>query len=160
MGFGEPLGGPAKRRRLLWSMAVLATVVIGAGVATKAVIDYLRAGDPIYQCISDPSAQAYQMSVQVSATEDGVPALVPAGIGITDDCTLPVHTLEENVIHVAYKEPYEFTLGHFLYNWIGQNLGRYETKVFVKDKEHTNGRFLDLPLRDGDSIRIEFTTRN
>lgn len=160
MGFGEPLEGPAKRRRLIWSMAVLAAVVIGAGVATKAVTDYLRANDPIYQCIGDPTAQPYQLSVPVSATEDGAPALVPAGIGVTEDCTLPVHTLEEGVIHVAYNEPYEFTLGHFLYNWLGQDLSRYDTKVFVNGKEHTDGRFLDLPLHDGDSIRIEFTTRN
>ncbi|MGI0020497.1 MAG: hypothetical protein ACREAY_08500 [Nitrososphaera sp.] len=160
MGFGEPLEGPAKRRRLIWSMAVLAAVVIGAGVATKTVTDYLRANDPIYQCIGDPGTQPYQLSVPVSATEDGVPALVPAGIGITGDCTLPVHTLEEGVIHVAYREPYEFKLGHFIYNWLGQDLGMYDTKVFVNGKEHTDGRFLDLPLRDGDSIRIEFATRN
>jgi hypothetical protein len=160
MGFGGPLEGPAKRRRLIWSMAVLAAVVIGAGVATKAVTDYLHANDPIYQCIGDPDAQPYQLSVAVSATEDGAPALVPAGIGITNDCTLPVHTLEEGVIHVAYKEPYGFTLGHFLYKWLGQDLSRYDTKVFVNGKEHTDGRFLGLPLRDGDSIRIEFTTRN
>ena len=81
MGFGEPLEGPAKRRRLIWSMAVLAAVVIGAGVATKTVTDYLRANDPIYQCIGDPATQPYQLSVPVSATEDGAPALVPAGIG-------------------------------------------------------------------------------
>jgi hypothetical protein len=160
MGFGGSLEGSAKRRRLIWSMAVLAAVVVVAGVATKAVTDYLRSQDPIYQCISNPEAQPYQLSVAVSATEDGAPALVPAGIGITDDCTLPVHTLRENTIHVAYSEPYGFTLGHFLYNWIGQDLGKYETRVYINDRLHTDGRFLDIPLVDGDSIRIEFTTRN
>ncbi|HEX6560876.1 MAG TPA: hypothetical protein VFA15_08580 [Nitrososphaera sp.] len=158
MGF---VGGqePGKKRRLVWSMALLAGVVIVAGFGTKAVTDYLRAKDPIYQCIKDPLAEPYQLTVHVSATEDGAPALVPKGVGMTKNCTLPVHTLQENTIHVAYKEPYAFTLGHFIYNWIGQNLTKFDTKVYVNGVQHTNGSFLDIPLRDGDSIRIEFTTR-
>jgi hypothetical protein len=160
--FGGPLEGPEKKRRLLLSMAILAAVVIGAGVGTKAVTDYLRARDPIYQCIGgDPLSQPYQASVPVAVTEDGVPVVVKQGVGIKDGgaCILPVHTLQENVIHVAYKEPYNFTLGHFLYNWIGQNLSRYDTKVFINGKQHTQGSILDIPLKDGDSIRIEFTSR-
>jgi hypothetical protein len=64
------------------------------------------------------------------------------------------------VIHVGYSEPHEFTLGHFLYYWIGNDLQRYDTKVYVNGGRHTDGSFLDIPLRQGDSIRIEFTTRN
>jgi hypothetical protein len=97
--------------------------------------------------------------VPVTVTEDGVPVRVLAGIGITDDCTLPVHTLEEGVIHVAYSQPYQFTLGHFVYNWIGQDLSKYETTVYVNGQEHTDGSFLDIPLRDGDEIHAEFVSR-
>lgn len=140
-------------------MVVLAAVVVIAGSATKAVTDYLHSRDPVYRCIGDPLSQPYQVSVPVSVTEDGVPAVVQKGIGITSQCTRPVHTLSENVIHVAYKEPYQFTLGHFIYNWLGQDLSRYSTKVFVNGKQHTGGSFLDIPLRQGDTIRIEFTTR-
>ncbi|AIC14770.1 hypothetical protein [Nitrososphaera viennensis] len=157
MGFGGQ--EPGKKRRLMWSMALLAGVVIVAGVGTKAVTDYLRSQDPIYQCIENPLAEPYQLTVPVSATVDGAPARIPSGVGITDSCTLPVHTLQENTIHVAYGEPYAFTLGHFLYNWIGQDLTKYDTKVYVNGVLHTNGSFLDIPLKNGDSIRIEFTTR-
>ncbi|WP_337863745.1 hypothetical protein [Nitrososphaera sp.] len=159
-GSGGPLEGPEKKKRLVWSMVVLAAVVVGAGLATKAVTDYFRSQDPIYQCIGDPLAQPYQLSVPVTVTEDGAPAIVPKGVGITKDCTLPVHTLEENMIHVAYREPHEFTLGHFLYNWIGQDLSKYDTKVYVGGKLYTEKHFLDLPLKDGEPIRIDFTTRN
>jgi hypothetical protein len=141
-------------------MALLAGVVVVAGVGTMLVTNYFRSQDPIYQCVGDPLAQPYQLSVPVAATEDGAPVLIKARVGITDDCTLPVHTLEENVIHVAWKEPYPFTLGHFIYNWLGQDLTKYDAKVYVNNQLHTDGSILDIPLRDGDSIRIELVTRN
>ena len=156
MGFG-PAEGPEKRRRLLWSMAVLAIVVVGAGLATRAVTEYFHSRDPIYQCIGDPLSQPYQLSVPVIATEDGAPAVVQKGVGIKGGCTLPVHTLQENVIHVAYSQPYQFTVGHFIYNWLGQDLSRYSAKVFVNGVQQPD--FLDVPLKQGDSVKIELTTR-
>lgn len=159
MGFGGT-EGPEKKRRLAWSMALLAGVVVVAGVGTMLVTGYFRSQDPIYQCVGDPLAQPYQLSVQVSATEDGAPATVKEGVGITEGCTLPVHTLEENVIHVAWKEPYPFTLGHFIYNWLGQDRYDYDITVYVNDQLHTSGSILDIPLRDGDRVRIELVTRN
>jgi hypothetical protein len=38
------------------------------------------------------------------------------------NCIRPAHTLEENVIHVAYSRPHDFTLGHFPYYWLGNDL--------------------------------------
>jgi hypothetical protein len=152
--------GPQKKRKVLISMGVLAAIVVGAGLGTMALAGYFRGQDPIYQCIDNPAEQAYQLSVRVTVLEDGFPARVPSGIGVEDGCTRPVHTLEENVIHVGYSRPHEFTLGHFLYYWIRDDLGRYDTQVYVNDSLHTEGSFLDIPLRSGDSIRIEFTSRN
>lgn len=159
MGFGG-VGGQEKKRRLVWSMALLAGAVVAAGVGTMLVTDYFRSQDPIYQCIDDPLSQPYQASVPVSVTEDGAPAIVPAGVGTKNGCTLPVHTLQENVIHVAWKEPYDFELGHFIYNWLGQDIANYDAKVYVNSELHADGSFLDIPLHDGDSIRIELATRN
>lgn len=152
--------GPEKKRKLLISMGILAAIVVGAGIGTMAITGYFRGQDPIYQCIDDPSRQPYQVSVPITVFRDGFPYLVPSGVGIDDTCTRPVHTLEENVIHVAYSMPYDFTLGHFLYYWIGNDLQNYETQVYVNDRLHTEGSFLDIRLRQGDSLRIEFTTRN
>jgi hypothetical protein len=157
MGFGSS-GGAEKKKRVIWSMILLVVVVVAAGAATMVVTGYFRDRDPIYQCIDDPRSQPHQLSVPVTVTEDGIPVQVPSGIGITDECTLPVHTLEEGIIHVAYPEPYPFTLGHFLFNW-KIDLSRYNTMVYVNGQDYTDSHFLDLVLRDGDEIRIEFVSR-
>lgn len=158
MGFG-PSEGAEKKRRVVWSMVVLVVVVVAAGAATMAVTGYFRDRDPIYQCIGDPRSQPFQLSVPITVTEDGVPVRVASGIGITPDCTLPVHTLEEGVIHVAYAEQYPFTLGHFLYNW-KIDLAKYDTTVYVNGQRHADGSFLDTVLHDGDQIRVEFVSRS
>ncbi|HXG07770.1 MAG TPA: hypothetical protein VNI77_10660 [Nitrososphaera sp.] len=152
--------GPEKRKQLLLSMGKLAAIVIAAGLGTVALTGYFRSQDPIYHCIENPEQQPYQISVPVTVTEDGLPIRVPAGVGIEENCIRPVHTLEQNVIHVGYSRPHKFTLGHFLYYWIGNDLSNYDTQVYVNDEPHSNGSFLDIPLRQGDSIRIEFKSRN
>lgn len=152
--------GPEKKRKLLISMGILAAIVAGAGLGTMAITSYFRGQDPIYQCIDNSEEQPFQLSVPITVFEDGFPAIVPRGVGIEDGCTRPVHTLEENVIHVAYSRPHEFTLGHFLYYWIGNDLQNYDTQVYVNGELHTDGHFLDIPLGPDDSIRIEFTSRN
>ena len=149
--------GPEKKRKLLFSMLVLAVLIGGAVLATAAISTYFRSQDPVNQCISDPATQPFQLSVPISVTENGSPAVVPEGVAITHNCTRPVHTLEENVIHVAYSEPHDFTLGHFLYYWLGDDILQYDTRVHVNGVEYTEGDFRDIVLRQGDSIRIEFT---
>ena len=153
MGFESP----EKKRKLLFSMLVLAVLIGGAVLATAAISRYFRSQDPVNHCISDPATQPFQLSVPVTVTENGSPAVVPEGVGITDNCTRPVHTLEENVIHVAYSEPHDFTLGHFLYYWLGDDILQYDTRVYVNGVQHTEGDFRDIVLGQGDSIRIEFT---
>ena len=140
-------------------MLVLGVLIGGAVLATAAISTYFRSQDPVNQCISDPATQPFQLSVTVTVTENGSPAVVPEGVAITHNCTRPVHTLEENVIHVAYSEPHDFTLGHFLYYWLGDDILQYDTRVYVNGVQHTEGDFRDIVLRQGDSIRIEFTAR-
>lgn len=150
----------SKRRNLFFSMIVLAGLIGGAVLATSAFTTYFRSQDPINQCINDPESQPFQISVPVTVIEDGFPAIIPKGVGIKDGCIRPVHTVEENVIHVAYNRPYDFTLGHFLYYWLGNDLLQYDTKVFVNDVPDIEGDFRDILLKQGDSIRIEFVRRN
>ena len=150
----------SKRKNLFLSMMILAGLVGGAVLATSAFTTYLRSQDPINQCVNDPESQPFQLSIPVTAIEDGFPALVPKGVGIKDGCIRPVHTVEENVIQVAYSRPYNFTLGHFLYYWLGNDLLRYDTNVFVNDSPRSEGDFRDIVLKQGDSIRIEFQRRN
>jgi hypothetical protein len=153
--------GGSKRNSLLFSMLILAGIVGGAVFGTAAVTTFFRSQDPINQCIDHPESQPFQLSIPIVVIENGLPALVPKDVGFGDNgCIRPVHTLEENVIHVAYDRPYDFTLGHFLYYWLGNDLLKYDTKVYINDTEETGGDIRDIVLRQGESIRIEFTTRN
>jgi len=140
-------------------MMVLAGLIGGAVLATSAFTAYLRSQDPVNQCIQDPESQPFQLSVPINVIEDGFPARVPEGIGISDSCIRPVHTIEENVIHVAYNTPYNFTLGHFLYYWLGNDLLNYDTTVYVNDIARTEGDIRDIILENGDRIKIEFVSR-
>jgi hypothetical protein len=142
----------SKRRSLFFSMLVLAGLIGGAVLATSAFASYFRSQDPV--------SQPFRLSIPIAVIEDSFPALVPKGVGIEDDCIRPVHTLEENVIQVAYNRPYDFTLGHFLYYWLGDDLLQYDTKVYVNDIPHTEGDLRDIILEQGDRIRIEFVSRN
>jgi hypothetical protein len=150
----------SKPRSLIFSMLMLAVLIGGAVLATSAFTTYFRSQDPVNQCIHDPQSQPFQLSVPITATEDGFPALVPKGVGIENDCIRPVHTVVENVIQVAYSRPYHFTLGHFLYYWLGNDLLQYDTKVFVNGAPHTEEDFRDIVLEQGHQIRIEFVSRN
>ena len=150
----------SKRRSLFFSMLILAGLIGGAVLATSAFTTYFRSQDPVNQCVDDPESQPFQLSVSITVIEDGFPALVPEGVGIEDDCIRPVHTVEENVIHVAYSRPYDFTLGHFLYYWLGNDLLQYDTKVYVNDIAHTEGDLRDIVLDGGDRLRSVLARRN
>ena len=153
------LDGSKKRSSLFISMLILAGLIGGAVLVTSASSAYFRSQDPVNQCIEDLESQPFQLSVPITVTEDGLPARVPEGIGITDDCIRPVHTALENIIQVKYSRPHNFTLGHFLYYWLGNELLQYDTRVYVNDILHTEGDLRDIILKDGDRITIEFLSR-
>src|SRR5918911_4644913 len=132
MSFTE---GPDRRKRLLKSMIILAVVVMSAGLGTNFLLGYLRAQNPIYQCIKDPNSQPFQLSIPITVTRDGSNVPVPPGIGIDNKCTRPIHTLQPNIIHVAYSRSFPFTLGHFLYIW-KIDVTKYNTKVYVNNVLH------------------------
>lgn len=141
-------------------MLILAGLIGGAVLATSAFTTYFRSQDPVNQCIDDPESQPFQLSIPITVIEDGFPALVPKGVGTKDGCIRPVHTVVENVIQVTYSRPHDFTLGHFLYYWLGNDLLQYDTKIYVNGAQHTEGDFRDIVLEEGDQIRIEFVSRN
>jgi hypothetical protein len=150
---------PETRRKLFQSMLVLAAVLGVSVVLTAFATSYFRGQDPVNQCISDPTNQPYQLSIPIEVYEDGMLATVK-GVGLEENCIRPVHTLRENVIHVAYDRPYDFTLGHFFYYWLGNDILRYDVSVHVNGVLHANGDFRDIGLVEGEMIRIELTTKD
>jgi hypothetical protein len=149
----------SKRTRLFISMLVLAGLIGGAVLVTSASTAYFRSQDPVNQCIEDPESQPFQLSIPITVTEDGFPARVSEGIGIAEDCIRPVHTVEENINQIAYGRPHNFTLGHFLYYWLGNDLLRYDTKVYVNNYPQNEGDLRDIVLEKGKQIKIEFLSR-
>jgi hypothetical protein len=81
----------SQRKNLVPSMIIVAGLLGGAVLATSAITNYFRSQDPVNQCINDPESQPFQLAVPVSVIEDGIPALVPKGVGIKDGCIRPVH---------------------------------------------------------------------
>jgi hypothetical protein len=153
----NPLPGE-KKRKLAYSMMFLAGLLGAAVVLTAYAASYFRGQDPVNQCITDPMNQPFQISVPVEVFEDRIRSTV-RDVGLDSECIRPVHTLVDNEIHVAYERPHDFTLGHFFYFWLGDDILRYDTKVYVNDSKST-GDFRDIVLVQGDRIRIELTTRN
>ena len=148
-----------KKKKLIYSMLTLAAL-LGVSVAlTTVATSYFRGQDPVNQCITDPMQQRFQLSVPIEVFEDGTRSTV-RDVGVSENCIRPVHTLVDNVIHVAYERPHDFTLGHFFYYWLGDDILRYDAEVYVNNRLHTNGDFRDIVLRQGDVIKINLTTRN
>jgi hypothetical protein len=150
---------PEKKRKLIHSMLVLAAILGASVVLTAMATSYFRGQDPVNQCISDPTNQPYQLSIPIEVYENGIPATV-RNVGLDENCIRPVHTLNENVIHVAFEEPHDFTLGHFFYYWLGNDILLYDIVVYVNGDPYTGGDFRDIVLVQGDTIRIELTTKN
>lgn len=146
-----------KKKRLIRSMIALAVIAVGAGVATNLIAQQFRMGDPLYQCIESDNLP-YRAFVNLSINIDGRPMEVPAGIGITDDCVRPIHTRDNSgLVRVVYYEPFDFTLGHFLWYW-NFNIREYDATVFVNGVQQE--QFLDIALRDGMSIHIDFKSKS
>jgi hypothetical protein len=150
---------PEKKRQLIRSMLVLAALLGASVVLTALATSYFRGQDPVNQCISNPTSQPYQLTIPIEVYENGIPATVK-DVGLEENCIRPVHTLEENAIHVAYEEQYDFTLGHFFYYWLGNDILLYDITVYVNGDQLADGDFRDVVLVQGDTIRIELTTKN
>jgi hypothetical protein len=150
--------GRNKRKGLMLSMIILGATVIGTGIIVNHITAYFRSLDPIYHCISDPLNQPYQLNIPATALRDGEPLPIPPGIGTDNGCTKPVHTLQENVIHIGYEKYYPFTLGHFLYNWKA-DITQYHVTVFINGDLHRDPDFLGIILKDGMDINIQFTRK-
>jgi hypothetical protein len=145
---------------LFLSMISLLIIVIIVGLSVNYVTNYFRSQDPIYQCIKNPKAEPFQMSILTTATRDGKAITIPRNIGISQSCIRPVHTLQVNQIHISYVKPYPFTLGHFLYIW-GIKISDYDVKVYINSKMYSNdGSYLDIVLSKDMVLRLDFVSKN
>ena len=146
----------AKKKALIRSMIILAVIAVAAGVITNIITQQARAQDPVYQCIESDNLP-YQAYVTISITINGQPSEVPANIGVLDNCLRPIHTHDRSgLVHIVYDRPYDFKLGHFLWYW-GFDLQQYDATVYVNGVQQD--KFLDMVLRDGMTITMDFKSK-
>lgn len=137
-------------------MIALAVIAVVAGVVSNIIAQQARTQDPLYQCIESDNLP-YQAYVTLSIRVNDQPIEIPANIGISDNCLRPIHTHDNTgLIHVVYNEPYDFTLGHFLWYW-NFNIQQYDATVYVNGVEKE--KYLDTVLRDGMFIVIDFRSK-
>ena len=85
---------------------------------------------------------------------------IPPGVGITPDCTHPLHTHNDSgVIHIEHTRWEEFTLGDFFV--IGERWGDFDplagmqvVRVWVDGGRYSRD-YWDLPLTEGLDIRLD-----
>jgi hypothetical protein len=89
---------------------VISTYIKPASNDTGAVVDNV-------QCNSTEQL-AYHIHAHVTMVINGVPAQIPAGVGITDTCYYWLHTHDTSgIIHIEAPANTSFTLGNFLDVW-------------------------------------------
>lgn len=150
--------------------AVAVVVLIGAGLYVAAPFF-----DPYYgfnrdSCI-DEAAARYHIHPWLMIVIDGSPVIAPTNIGISGNCTKPVHTHDSpgdvdatrgRKIHVESPLPREFTLGDFFAIWdetlspsqiLDCRAGAGRT-IQMTVNEGQSTAFGNLVLQDGQDIRI------
>ncbi|MQF83147.1 hypothetical protein FIM02_03170 [SAR202 cluster bacterium AD-802-E10_MRT_200m] len=91
----------------------------------------------------------------------GAPQLLPAGIGITEDCMRPLHTHGNDfVIHIESPQDHNFTIGDFFEVWGDGNpyKGLPVFSISVNGTRYS-GPYHNLVLSDGLRVIIDFGDR-
>ncbi len=103
---------------------------------------------------------------QLSIEIEGVNQTIPAGIGISENGLRVIHTHDDSGrIHVESPWPMRFYLKDFFYVW-GKRFDSRCIFDYCSDGNHTlavyvngtrSGLYGDLPLEDGEQIRIVYS---
>ena len=126
-------------------------------------------GPALSECV-DHENPGMSMTVELFPVLDRSPQVLPAGIGITDDCIRPLHTHTQFVLSIEYPEEREFTLRDFIEVW-GEEGPYWEKDV---DNMSVNGQAycssaahtpdcaeedpLGVVLEDGMRIAVDFNS--
>ena len=91
------------------------TVIVLFGMALLLSACSGLAGDATTTCI-DESDQASGIKVTLVTVWNGTPEFLPEDVGVTDDCTRPVHTVD-NSSYVYVVGDGKYTVGDFFEVW-------------------------------------------
>ncbi len=154
----------AKPARKLPTGKVLGLVVVVLLVAGGAYA-YLNpapsSGPPTVLCQA-AEGSALHIHAHLDVFVDGVPALVPANIGVTNSCLYWLHTHDSSqVIHIESPVQAVFELGQFLEVWDNSlaqpKLPEGTPSVYVNGAQ-VSSDFKKLPLNAHDEIALVYGT--
>jgi hypothetical protein len=162
----EPRKRPVEKKKKLTKFNLIFPAALGgAGALIAFLINFFIAGPPpLEQCITSEDMPFHQHAY-LNVTLNGQPFTVPANIGISEDCTRPLHTHDtDGVIHTEMVKPTRLSLADFIKLW-GLNLDDYNVKVYAKTPDDIDFREADLTklnqlvLVDQIRIKMELTGR-
>lgn len=139
--------------RLRWKnlrlfLALIFVILVGCDSEKKPVLE---------SCVNHENGEIHA-HVSLVPVLYRQPQILPAGIGISDDCMKPLHThLDDFIIHIEYSESYQFTMGDFFEVWADNNPYKDAKILSISlNGEKYDGRYEDLILVDGQNIVLEF----
>jgi hypothetical protein len=151
---------------LIIAILLIAIVAGGAAyfVSNSGSGSSYTGGDPTLQiCLSGTIVEHIHPHLTIMIQQS--PLTIPANIGITGDCTRPVHTHDPSgEIHVESPFNYPYTLGDFFLVW-GQPFDSTRILQYTTDATHTismtvNGKpsteYRNYVIHDGDQIVITY----
>ena len=102
------------------------------------------------------TSEAFHLHPHLKVTVDGTEELLPANVGIYENCTQELHTHEEDgIIHVESDIDKGYTFQNFL-NVMGFSIEQsgFITRLTVNGEFHENDT--NFKLEDGQEILLEF----
>ena len=104
------------------------------------------------------TSEEFHLHPHLKVTVDGIEEVLPANIGIYDNCTQELHTHEEDgIIHVESDVDKGYTFQNFL-NIMGFSIEQsgFITRLTVNGEFNNNDT--NFKLEDGQEILLEFIT--
>ncbi|NEC15346.1 hypothetical protein G3I34_24375 [Streptomyces sp. SID8014] len=158
-------------RRTLCAASLALALAAGPAAAAAGGVEWPAARDTAAQVekagltMLDTEQLAMHIHTTLEVFADGEQVTVPADIGIDrsgpEPLYSPLHTHDETgTVHVESAEWRDFTLGQFLTEWgAPREDTRFGAPLAWVDGRLWAGEADDLVLRDGETIRLRYTSR-
>lgn len=149
----------------------LSFFLLGALTLAGLVVFFIKAGTPAPFDVTQAclTSETYHVHAHLTIVINGEKQVVPKGVGIiSPTCIRPLHTHDtDNIIHIEFERPRNFTLGEFFRVW-GVSFSRDRLGENRVDSTHTlamtvNGQpntdFENLVLSDKQEIVIAYAEK-
>lgn len=154
---------PRDKKTLAWGIGIVVVIISGFSLprifgnpndtGSGGNVPCLREGFPLVQHVHPT----------VSIIVDGVPEVIPAGVGLSPSCERAVHTHADDaargVIHVESQDSHTYVLGDFFSVWDHPIIRDGYTLVATVDGKPYSASANQIPLKDLEEIRLIYTKK-